>query len=48
MAQLCLEIMNFMPRFRQQPFRFFACIDLRLQGLPDGVKLTDAAVVVAV
>jgi hypothetical protein len=47
MAQLGLQIIDCMSRFRQQPFRFLACNGLRLQGLPNGVKLIDAAVVVA-
>ena len=47
MAQICLEIMDCMPRFRQQSFRFLACNGLRPQGLSDGVKLIDVVVVVA-
>ena len=48
MAQLGLEIMDCMPRLRQQPFHLLACSGLRLQGLPDRAELIDVVVVVAV
>jgi hypothetical protein len=44
-TQLCLEIVDSVPRFGQQPFRFVACSDLRLEGLPGGVQLIDAAAI---
>jgi hypothetical protein len=48
MAQLGLEIMNSMPRSRQQPFHLLACSGLRLQGLTDRAELIDVVVVVVV